>query len=100
MRLAYNERRAILVSCIRKELGAILQVHGAEAGLHLTTTLPRGYRDRAIAKRAALQNLWLWPLSSSYLGTNPRQGFILGFGSTTPAEIPQAVRRLRVILTS
>ena len=100
MRLAYNERRAMLVSCIRKELGSILQVHGAEAGLHLTTTLPKGYRDRAIAKRAALQNLWLWPLSSSYLGTNPRQGFILGFGSTTPAEIPEAVRRLRAILAS
>jgi GntR family transcriptional regulator / MocR family aminotransferase len=100
MRLAYNERRAILVSCIRKELGSTLQVHGAEAGLHLTTTLPKGYRDRAIAKRAALQNLWLWPLSSSYLGTNPRQGFILGFGSTTPAEIPGAVRRLGAILMS
>src|SRR5580693_8510175 len=100
MRLAYNERRAILVSCIRKELGSILQVHGAEAGLHLTTTLPRGYRDRPIAERAALQNLWLWPLSSSYLGANPRQGFILGFGSTRPVEIPEAVRRLRAILTS
>ena len=100
MRVSYGERREILANSIAKEFGSLLQLHGAEAGLHLTVTLPKGYRDRAISVKAAGQNLWLWPLSSSYLGTNPRQGFILGFGSTTPAEIPHAVRRLGAILTS
>jgi GntR family transcriptional regulator/MocR family aminotransferase len=100
MRLVYGERREVLVNCIRKELDSVLQVHGAEAGLHLTVTLPKGYRDRVISARAARQNLWLWPLSPSYLGTTPRQGLILGFGGATVAEIPDAVRRLRVVLTS
>jgi GntR family transcriptional regulator/MocR family aminotransferase len=100
MRLAYSERREVLVNCIRKELDSVLQVHGAEAGLHLTVTLPRGYRDRVIAARAARQNLWLWPLSPSYLGATRRQGLILGFGGATAAEIPDAVRRLRAVLTS
>ena len=99
MRVMYSERREALVNCIRKELDSVLQVHGAEAGLHLTVTLPRGYRDRRISGRAALQNLWLWPLSPSYLGTTCRQGLILGFGGTTAKEIPHAVRRLREILT-
>jgi GntR family transcriptional regulator / MocR family aminotransferase len=98
MRLAYGERREVLVTSIKKDLNSVLQVHGAEAGLHLTVTLPKGYRDRAISARAALQNLWLWPLSPSYLGKNARQGFILGFGGTTAKEIPQAVRRLRAVL--
>jgi GntR family transcriptional regulator/MocR family aminotransferase len=98
MRLAYGERREVLVTSIQKELDSVLQVQGAEAGLHLAVTLPKGYRDRTIAARAALQNLWLWPLSPSYLGKNARQGFILGFGGTTAKEIPQAVRRLRAVL--
>jgi GntR family transcriptional regulator/MocR family aminotransferase len=98
MRLAYGERREVLVTSIQKELDSVLQVQGAEAGLHLAVTLPKGYRDRTISARAALQNLWLWPLSPSYLGKNSRQGFILGFGGTTAKEIPQAVRRLRAVL--
>jgi GntR family transcriptional regulator/MocR family aminotransferase len=100
MRVVYGERREVLVNCIRKELDSVLQVHGAEGGLHLTVTLPKGYRDRVISARAARQNLWLWPLSPSYLGASPRQGLILGFGGASVAEIPDAVRRLRAVLTS
>jgi len=100
MRLVYGERREVLVNCIRKELDSVLQVHGAEAGLHLTVTLPKGYLDRVISARAARQNLWLWPLSPSYLGATHRQGLILGLGGATVAEIPDAVRRLRAVLTS
>jgi GntR family transcriptional regulator/MocR family aminotransferase len=100
MRLVYSERREVLVNCIRKELNSVLQVHGAEAGLHLTVTLPKGHGDRIISARAARQNLWLWPLSPSYLGPTRRQGLILGFGGATVAEIPDAVRRLRAVLTS
>ena len=99
-RMIYNERRDVLVDCIRKELGSVLQLHGAEAGLHVTVTLPRGYRDRAIAERAAREGLWLWPLSPAYLGPASRNGFILGFGGTTVNEIPQAVRRLRGVLAA
>jgi GntR family transcriptional regulator/MocR family aminotransferase len=100
MRMTYSERREVLVKCIQKELESVLQVHGAEAGLHLTVTLPRGYRDSDISAQAARQNLWLWPLSPSYLGATSRQGFILGFGGASAAEIPDAVRRLRAVLNS
>lgn len=100
MRQTYAERRSVLVGCIRDELGSILQVQGAEAGLHLTATLCKQFRDRALSVRAARQNLWLWPLSPSYLGPRRRQGFILGFGGTTVREIPDGVRRLRTLLSS
>jgi GntR family transcriptional regulator/MocR family aminotransferase len=99
MRLLYSKRRSTLVNCIRNEFGSELEMHGAEAGMHLTVTLPAGFNDREIAMRAARQGLWLWPLSPSYVGENARQGFVLGFGSTTVAEIPKAVRRLRNVIT-
>jgi GntR family transcriptional regulator / MocR family aminotransferase len=99
MRVLYRERRSALVDSINKELGSMVEVLGDEAGMHLAVTLPNGSCDREIAERAARQNLWIWPLSPSYLGKVVRPGFILGFGSTAVAEIPGAVRKLRNLLT-
>jgi GntR family transcriptional regulator/MocR family aminotransferase len=98
MRMLYRDRRNALVDSIHKELGPTVEVLGAEAGMHLALALPKGMDDMAISTRAARQNLWLWPLSLSYLGKAPRQGFILGFGSTPVEEIPKSVRRLRDLL--
>ncbi len=39
-------------------------------------------------------------LSPSHFGTTSRQGLIFGFGGTTVAEIPHAVRQLRAVLGS
>ncbi len=100
MRILYRERRTALVEGIRKELGSIAQVIGDEAGMHLAITLKNGRRDLEIAERAARQNFWLWPLSPSYTGKALHSGFILGFGSTTVAEIPRAVGKLRNFLTA
>ena len=99
MRVLYRERRSALVDSIGRELGASVEILGDEAGMHLTVTLPKGSRDLEIAERAARQNLWIWPLSPSYLGEVARPGFILGFGSTTVKDIPRAVRKLRSLLT-
>jgi GntR family transcriptional regulator / MocR family aminotransferase len=97
-RLLYSQRRAALVDAIRSEFGPRLEVIGEEAGMHLVVTLPPGLKDREISARAASQNLWLWPLSTAYLGEPARQGFILGFGSTKAEDMPAAVRRLRDVL--
>jgi GntR family transcriptional regulator / MocR family aminotransferase len=99
MRQIYSERREVLVSFIQKELDSILEIHGANAGLHLAVTLTKGFRDRAISERAANQNLWLWPLSPAFIGPS-RQGFILGFAGATAAEIPPSLRLLRSLLKS
>lgn len=96
----YIERRTLLVEALRRELGTSLEVLGAEAGMHLVATLPKGLDDRSVSKQAADRDLWLWPLSSCYLGKALRQGLILGFGSTTPQEMPKAVRRLRAVIES
>jgi len=99
MRVLYRERRSVLVASIDEELGATVNVLGAEAGMHLAMIMPNGsYSDLEIAERAARQKLWLWPLSPSYLGEVARPGFILGFGSTAVADIPPAIRKLRRLL--
>ena len=100
MRQLYKEKRTILAESIALELPAErgFHVHGVEAGMHLALTLPEGKSDQEIAKLAREARLWLWPLSPSYLGRNPRQGFVLGFGSAAIAEIPRSVQLLKSFL--
>ncbi|HLW83912.1 MAG TPA: PLP-dependent aminotransferase family protein [Candidatus Sulfotelmatobacter sp.] len=100
MRVLYRDRRSALVESLTRELGSTVEVLGGEAGMHLTVTLPQGSRDLEIADRAARENLWLWPLSLSYMGATPRQGFILGFGSTAVMEVAPAVRKMSKLLAA
>ncbi|MFZ0213316.1 MAG: PLP-dependent aminotransferase family protein [Candidatus Acidiferrales bacterium] len=99
MRLLYAERRSALIASIRSELGSLAEIAGAQAGMHLCVIL-KGISDCQVAVRAARQNLSLVPLSPFYVGNAPRQGFILGFGSTPVEEIPSAVRKLRALLAA
>ena len=97
MRLVYGERRSVLMESIRKELGGAVRVIGSESGMHLSVIM-EGIRDLEIVRSAAQTNLWLAPLSFSYFSKSPPQGFILGFGSTAPEQIPAAVRKLRSLI--
>jgi GntR family transcriptional regulator / MocR family aminotransferase len=100
MRLLYSERRQILVDSLRRELPSLVHVAGDSAGMHLAVTLPKTLNDRELALRAIDESLWLWPLSPYYFQKPSQPGFILGFGSTTAAQIPAAVRHLRTLLHS
>lgn len=102
MRQIYKERRSVLIDSLTHEFPAHrgYEVHGVEAGMHLAITLPPGLNDIEIATRASRSRLWLWPLSPHYLGKSPRHGFILGFGSTLPSQIPRAVRLMRSLIAT
>jgi GntR family transcriptional regulator/MocR family aminotransferase len=100
MRQVYSEKRTALVESLRTEFPKELEIHGAEAGMHLAVTMPHGWNDIEIAARAARERLWLWPLSPSYMGERSRKGFILGFGSTPKDAIPKYVRQLRTIISA
>ncbi len=99
MRILYCERRTILVENIEREFGSMVEVLGSDAGMHLTMKLPNEISDIQIAERAARQNLWTWPLSAAFFGRTAFPGFVLGFGSTPAAEIPDSVRKLRNLFT-
>ena len=100
MRLVYSQRRNALIECIREEFGFTVDIVGGQGGMHLSVTLPKTIKDREIAELAGRQNIWLLPLSTTYLEAPSRQGFILGFGSTTVNEMPHKVRKLRELLNS
>src|SRR5215475_6848024 len=83
MRGIYSERRAVLVNSLRDELGFDVPITGEQAGTHLSLGLRGFLKDRsdlALVERAARKNLWLVPLSTSYLGEAAEQGVVLGFG--------------------
>ena len=98
MRMIYGERRAALVESLETLLADELELHGDEAGMHLTVTLKKPGNDREIALRAAKQDLWLWPLSPAFQQLKPRHGFILGFGGVPASQMPKAVRLMREVL--
>ena len=98
MRQLYRERRTALIESLRREFGDMFDVFGAEAGMHLAALLPEGFNDREIAARAVSQKLWLRPMSPHYGWEKPRQGFVLGYGSTAADQMPHAVERLRSVV--
>ena len=98
MRLLYSGRRKVLVEQLRKVFGDTFEIHGAEAGMHLTAAFHGDRDDVAIATRAAAQGLWLWPLSANYATRHDRKGFILGYGNVGLQAIPAAVEKLRVAM--
>ena len=99
MRMHYAELRRTLADSLRRTCGDALRIVGDEAGMHLTVMLENKCDDEEPAKLATEYGLSLWPLSRFYQ-RNPRRGFILGFGGTTAAEIPSAVRKLAHLLAT
>lgn len=100
MRGLYRERRDVLMHSLTAEFGDSLPVLGGGGGLHLTILLPKGTVDVELSTAAAQRNLWLWPLSPTYVGKVHHHGFILGFGNTPVTQIPRAVQLLSRILSS
>lgn len=101
MRLLYSGRRKVLVEQMRKAFGKTFEIHGAEAGMHLTATFGADLDDDvALATRTAAQGLWLWPLSTSYMTKPVRKGFVLGYGNVAMQAIPAAVEKLRLAFDS
>jgi GntR family transcriptional regulator/MocR family aminotransferase len=98
MRQLYRQRRDCLAQSLRDELGEALEVGAGQAGMHLVATLAGGRRDHPISLRAARQRLSVLPLSSCYLGEPRRQGLVLGYAASGPAEIRDGVRRLREVM--
>jgi GntR family transcriptional regulator / MocR family aminotransferase len=96
MRMLYMERRMALVSAIRSQMGGILDVLGAEAGMHLVALLPRGTHDVSVSKHAAQNGISAMPLSSCYLNAPKRGGLVLGYGGVNSRQIQDGIRKLRI----
>ena len=98
MRTLYAARQQVLVAAARHDLGGLLDLPPAEAGMHLVGRLPAGVDDRAVARRAAACGVVVTALSSLALGPAPYPGLVLGYAATDEAEISAGVRCLRAAL--
>jgi GntR family transcriptional regulator/MocR family aminotransferase len=67
MRLVYMELRKAIVNAIRREIGNIVDVIGAEAGMPLVALLPRGVKDKFVSDEPAREDISIMPLSACHL---------------------------------
>ncbi len=100
MRMLYMDRREVLVKAIRDQVGDMLEVVGAEAGMHLVALLPPSVDDVAVSREAARTGICAMPLSSCYLRRPARGGLVLGYGGADGPQIRDGVRKLRMSVLS
>jgi GntR family transcriptional regulator/MocR family aminotransferase len=100
-RLLYASRQQALVAAAQRELGGLLEVCAAEAGMHLLGWLPSGIVDTSASEQAlkvgveapALSN---YALKSAHLGG--KGGLLLGYAAFNAQEIGEAVLNLKRVL--
>jgi GntR family transcriptional regulator/MocR family aminotransferase len=93
VRRLYRARRDALVEALRTELGDLLAIGRAEAGIHLLAGLPQGVDDVALAAEALAHDIAITPLSPHY-NRAARPGLPLGFGALSEERLAEGVRRL------
>ena len=96
MRMLYLERRKVLVKAVRNQMGDMLEIVGAEAGMHLAALLPLGVSDALISSQAASRGISVMPLSTCYMNPPARGGLILGYGGASEPQIRDGVRKLKL----
>jgi GntR family transcriptional regulator/MocR family aminotransferase len=99
MRGMYEERQQTLVEEARKNLGSMLDVTAAKAGMHLIGWLPDGISDREVSRRAAEAGLNLAPISAYCINQKLRDGLLLGYTAYDEKHIRQGMKKLARVLT-
>jgi GntR family transcriptional regulator/MocR family aminotransferase len=100
MRMLYMERRTALVEAIQDEMPNLLEVIGAEAGMHLVALLPRRVDDVAVARAAAAVGISVVPLSACSAKPPVRGGLIFGYGGVNEDQIHAGILRLKTCFPS
>ncbi len=103
MRPVHEARRSALVEALHQHLGRVLQIVGADAGLHCTALLDQNWKDVIVANEAVARGVLLRPLSS-YFEANQRSkfcnGLVFGFACSTPSQLRGAIRKILPIFES
>lgn len=100
MHTLYVHRRQALLDGLARHCDGLLEVHNADAGLHLSAFLPRGVSDVDVVRRMAERRLTAMALSSCYLGSDRRNGLLLGFGGFPERALVHATATLGEVLSS
>jgi GntR family transcriptional regulator/MocR family aminotransferase len=93
-RALYAGRQAALLQAAEHDLVGLIELHPAEAGMHLVGWLPHGVSDVDAANRAACVGVDVPALSAYALEPLERGGLLLGYAAVDQADIRQAVQLL------
>jgi GntR family transcriptional regulator/MocR family aminotransferase len=94
MRRVYRLRRDALLEALEKNFGASATVLGDAAGMHVMVR----FEDRAVARRAVQNRVWLPSADQNYLTDPPGNEFIFGFAALTERSIREGIRRIAGLL--
>jgi GntR family transcriptional regulator/MocR family aminotransferase len=100
MRRIYGERRRLLLAGLADVCGDWLTPLPAMAGLHVSARLRDGLDADLIARRALDDGMEIRTIANFTAGSNPLQGFVLGYGAENEEVIATAIGQLGSILRS
>jgi GntR family transcriptional regulator / MocR family aminotransferase len=86
------------VSEIEKRAGGLLTIVNADAGMHLTARLPKGFDDVEVVRLARARGISAIALSTCYAANSGDPGLVLGFGGIPEADIIRGVHTLCAVL--
>jgi GntR family transcriptional regulator/MocR family aminotransferase len=94
MRIHYRRRRDAFVAALDKQLGDLLTIGPANAGLHLTAWLPSKLDGATVQAEAAKRQITVQALATLSLRPPARDGLVMGFGNVDAAEMDEKVQLL------
>ncbi len=100
MRALYLERQQILLDAAAGEVGSLMRVDPAPAGMHLIGLLPNRISDRDTAAEARRRGVDTQALSAYCLGPAPWNGLLLGYAGYSERELRLGMKRLAAALAT
>ena len=97
-RLAYKERRDLLLACLEQIAPGRYAISGQQAGFHCVLWLPEGSDERQFCARAAQEGLALQPLGDFCHSARLAPAVLLGYTALNLAQVRHAAQKLGRLL--
>lgn len=98
LRLAYGERREVLVNALDAALAGEVTFSRVPAGLHIMIHLHPACSEAQVVKKAAALGVGVYPGAPFYLQKPKPPSVLLGFSGLNSAQIQEGVSRLAAII--
>lgn len=86
-RLAYKERRDLLLACLEQQAPGRYRISGQQAGFHCVLWLPPGSDETVFCAQAAQAGLALQPLGELCQQARLAPAVLIGYTALSPAQI-------------
>ncbi len=98
MRSIYREKHDLVISNL-KEMGDLISIYGANAGLHIVIKVNNGMTEKELIDRARAAGIKVYPLSEYYIDgmEKEKNAVIMGFAKLNHSEIQKGISILKEI---